>query len=264
MLSPEQITARRGKLTGSRVAVLMNGDARGVMNLWLELTGDPDFVPEDLSQVWPVRLGECTEALQLAWYEMKNGAPLSRVGEVVVHPDYTWAAATLDAFDDILRCPLECKHVGGREPLEVIIERYAPQTQWQMFVTGASQCALSVIMGASQPIVEYLERDDKYVEEMVMRGAKFMKFVERKIPPVALPPVPAPIIADKSYDMSEYPNWQAAAEQWIQTYGAAQSAKDAEKTLKNLVPEDAKKAFGSGVRITRDRVGRLSLREETL
>jgi len=35
MLSPEQIEARRGKLTASRVACLMNGDEQAVYNLWL-------------------------------------------------------------------------------------------------------------------------------------------------------------------------------------------------------------------------------------
>jgi len=261
MLSPEQITARHGKLTASRVAVLMNGDARGVLRLWQELTDDPAFVPEDLSRIWPVQLGTATEQLQLDWFEQKNRLPVIQRGYVIVHEDYPWAACTLDGW--CMEYPLEVKHVGGREPLEVIVERYQPQMQWQMFVTGAKQCALSVIMGASEPIVEYIERDEDYIAEMVKRGEQFMTFVEKRIQPVALPPVAAPIVAAAEYDMGELPQWQAAADQWKQTYGAAQSAKDAERILKNLVPEDAKKCFGAGVRITRDRVGRLSLREET-
>jgi hypothetical protein len=36
---------------------------------------------------------------------------------------------------------------------------------------------------------------------------------------------------------------------------------DAAKVLKSLVPPDARKAFGYDVQITRDRAGRLSLRE---
>src|SRR5580765_5201944 len=161
MLNAEQIAARTGKLTGSRIACLMQGDAEKIMQLWLEMTDDPSFVPEDLSRVWPVRLGECTEQLQLDWYELKNAA-VTRRGEVVIHPRYPWAAATLDGWIDDLDCPIECKHVGGREPLEVIIERYWPQMGWQMECTGAQQCALSVIMGANEPIVEFIPRDDGY------------------------------------------------------------------------------------------------------
>jgi hypothetical protein len=125
MLSAEQIKTRRGKLTGSRIACLMKGDAKAIHELWLEMTDDPSFVPEDLSRVWPVRLGECTEQLNCDWYQLKNNSALTRRGEVVVHHKFPWAAVTLDAWIEVLNCPLEAKHVGGREPLEVIIERYA-------------------------------------------------------------------------------------------------------------------------------------------
>ena len=40
----------------------------------------------------------------------------------------------------------------------------------------------------------------------------------------------------------------------------ADECTNAEKILKHLMPEDAKKALGHGVQITRDRVDRLSLR----
>ena len=135
MLSPTQLAARENKLTASRVAALMTGNADKILNLWRELVGDPAFVPEDLSDVWPVRLGEATEHLNVAWYAKKHGE-VSRKGEVVVgNPD--WMAATLDGWDVARGCPLEAKHVGGREPLETIISRYQSQMHWQMMVTDA-------------------------------------------------------------------------------------------------------------------------------
>jgi hypothetical protein len=261
MLSPVQLKAREGKLTASRVAVLMKGDAEGIMQLWLEMTGDPSFVPVDLSHVWPVRLGEATEQLQLDWYSDKNAQIVSRRGEVCIHSRHDWAACTLDGWIDELQCPLEVKHVGGREPLEVIIERYVPQTQWQMLCTYADQCALSVIMGASEPIVEWLPRDQAYIDIMIERGQQFMQHVKNKTPPVALAPVAAPIDASKVYDLSSNEKWQKSAAQWLQVFGAAQSARDHEKILKSLVPDDAKKCTGAGIVITRDRAGRLSLRQ---
>ena len=153
--------------------------------------------------------------------------------------------------------PLEAKHVGGREPIEIIIERYQPQMQWQMFVTGASQCALSVIMGASEPIVEFIPRDDNYIAEMVKRGEQFMAHVRNRTPPVVLDAVPAPIDASRVYDMAADNVWGDQAAIWLDTRSAA-----SEKVLKSRVPEDAKKCFGHGVRITRDRASRLSLRED--
>ena len=257
-MSPEQRAKRAGKLTASRVACLMTGDASAILRLYQEMIGEE--TPEDLSHVWAVRLGEATEQLNLDWYEM-NGSPVTHRGEVVTHPNYCWAAATIDGWDDVLGCPIECKHVGGREPLEVVIDRYQPQMQWQMECTGATQCALSVIMGANAPVVEYIERDSGYAAEMVKRGKQFMDCVAAGCPPVTLDPMPPPVDASKIYDMAGNNSWAASAADWIETRPAAERCRDAEKILKAIVPADAKKCHGHGVQITRDRAGRLSLRK---
>jgi predicted phage-related endonuclease len=259
MLTADQIEKRKGKLTASRVACLMTGNAEQILQLYEEMIGArPE---EDLSQVWAVRLGESTEALQLEWYQLKNPHLLGRQGEVVVHPQHEWAACTLDGWDFELQCPVEVKHVGGREPLEVVIDRYQPQLQWQMEVSGAKQCALSVIMGASEPIIEYIDRDAEYAHEMVHRGAQFMRHVNKRIPPVILEAIAPPDhSAMRTVDMNGNNAWANSAVRWLDTRQQAQGNKDAEKVLKSMVPGDAKKCHGHGVQITRDRAGRLSLR----
>jgi hypothetical protein len=258
MLNASQIAQRENKLTASRVACLMTGDTDKILNLWRELVGDPEFVPEDLSGVWPVQLGSATEALNIAWYCRKYGS-VSGKGDVIVgSPE--WMAATLDGWDDARKCPIEAKHVGGREPLETIIARYQPQMHWQMMVTKSTECALSVIMGANEPIVEFIGFDKVYGDELMKRATQFWQCVENMTPPFALAPAAVPVIADKIYTMAT-PEWITNAQRWLQTCGAVETAKDAEKKLKALVPEDAKKAVGSGVQISRDRAGRLSLRQ---
>ena len=258
MLNSAQIAARKGKLTASRIACLMTGDAAAIMRLYQEMIGEAE--PEDLSKVWPVRLGEATEQLQLDWYEQKNSTIVTRRGELVASLWQEWAAATLDGWIDSLECPIEVKHVGGREPLETIVERYQPQMQWQMYVTASDECALSVIMGSSEPIVEFIPRAQGYIDEMIRRGEQFMSFVARRVPPVVLPAVAAPIDASKTYDMTGNNAWAASAADWLTNAEAADVCKMAEKVLKALVSSDAKKCHGHGVQITRDRAGRLSLR----
>ncbi len=95
-LTAAQIAARAGKLTASRVACLMTGDAPKIMALYREMLGEGE--PENLDHVWPVRLGSATEQLQLDWFQEKNGLPVTRRGEVAVHPEHTWAACTLDGW----------------------------------------------------------------------------------------------------------------------------------------------------------------------
>lgn len=262
MLTAAQLEARRGKLTASKVGCLMRSEADKIHRLWLEMTGQEQ--EEDLSRIWAVRLGQATEQLQLDWFEEKNQVPVTRRGEVVVHPRHDMFAATLDGWiTDPPGCPLEAKHVGGREPLEVVIERYQPQLHWQMCCTNTTQCALSVIQGASEPIVEYIDIDHAYAGELMNRGLLFMHHVKSRTPPVILPPAPPPVSQWKDYDMSENGAWEMYAGIWTQTRGAAESCEEAAKILKSLVPADAKKAYGHGARISRNRAGNLSLRMDS-
>ena len=258
MLSPDQIAARDNKLTASRVACLMTGDQEAIVNLWREMVGDPDYVPEDLSGVWAVQLGSHTESINLDWFERKHGI-VSRRGEVVTHAN-GWAACTLDGWSEKYSCPVECKHVGGREPIETIHARYQPQMHWQMFVCGAKQCAPSIIMGAAEPAVDFIPWDAAYVRELVDRATAFMRHVWDLTPPFALAPVAAPVKAEKTYDMAGNNAWAAHSATWVTTRQARKDNEAAEKELKALVPADAARCFGHSCEIKRDRAGRLSVR----
>jgi hypothetical protein len=259
MLTKTQIEARDGKLTASRVACLMTGDESEILTLWREMIGDPNVQHEDLSGVWPVQLGSHTESLNLDWFERKKG-PVSRHGEVVLHKN-GWAACTLDGWSDLHGCPVECKHVGGREPLETIITRYQPQMHWQMIVTGAKECALSVIMGANEPIVEHIQFDKDYAAELWSRAERFMECVRSLTAPVSVSAVAAPVKAEKAYDFSTNNHWCSEAVTFIKNRTAAKDFTAAEKALKGLVPADAARVTGGGIECRRDRANRLSIKE---
>jgi hypothetical protein len=184
LLTPEQLAARAGKLTASAVGALMNGPGSKITALWRELIGDPGYCRENLSGVWPIALGEATEALNIDWYERKTGNAVTRRGEVVIHPQRPWAACTLDGWVAALACPIECKHVGGREPFVRILERYRPQMHWQMAVTRSVTCVFSVIEAANPPRVVMVECDDGYMAELMARAEAFMACVDSLTPPL--------------------------------------------------------------------------------
>lgn len=260
ILSPEQHAKRKGRLTGSRIGVLMTGDIEGILQLYRELIGEA--VEEDMTNVWPVQLGACTEGLNLDWYERRQRNEVTRRGEVVISPEFDWAACTLDGWDAALRCPIECKHIGGREPIERVVERYQPQMQWAMMVTGAKTCAFSVIVGANEPTVDYVDRDDAYITEMVSRAEGFMLCVALRRPPVELPAAPPPGDPTKIINMTGNNEWAFHAGVFIDCQEAADSYDDSKGVLKKLMPADAKRAFGHGVYVLRDRAGRLHVRGE--
>ncbi len=260
-LTEKQHKAREGKLTGSRIAALMNGKAEDVHRLWLEMTGQAK--EPDLSNVWPVQLGLTTESLNLDWAEHKLGEQIVGRGAFIQHPAISWAGVTLDGRGLQSMTPIETKHCGGYEPLDTIIDRYQPQMQWIMECTETTECALSVIFGANEPIIEFIPRDAEYAAEIVRRGWQFMRHVMDHTLPIELPKVSPPIVPSKSYDMTGSNIWASSASVWLETKDAADRCKGAEKDLKGLVSADAKECSGHGVIVKRDRAGRLSLRAQS-
>jgi len=260
-LTAAQLATRLNYLTASEVACLMTGDQPKIMNLWYGKVGDPRFVVDDLSNVWAVLLGSWTEPLHLDWYARKTGHPVSRRGEVVVHRDHPWAACTLDGWDDMIPAPIEVKHVGGREPLSKIVDRYQPQLHWQMIVTGRNQAILSVIEGANEPVWQEIPLDEAYADELWRRAEAFWACVEDLRPPFSVPPAAPPIPATRIIDFTGNTSWADFAISWRENLPAKKLAIIAEGALKALVPDDAAKCHGHGVVITRNRAGSLSLRE---
>lgn len=263
-LTAAQITARDGKLTASRVGVLMSGNAEKILNLWMEIVGDPSFVPEDLSAVWPVQLGSHTESLHLDWMERHQGYALSRRGEVVVHPELSWAACTLDAWQESLPGPVECKHVNNYAKLDEVRARYMPQLHWQMLCTGKTQSVLSVIIGANEPVQETVVLDAEYAAELMGRAVQFWRCVETLTPPVALPGIAAPVPPDQMREISMHESnaWAEHASIWIANKDAAKAFEGSAKEIKALVPSDVRKATGRGIAVSRSKNGSLTIRGE--
>ena len=261
-LTAEQLRLRKGKLTASRVKVLMDGGDQELYDLWRELTGDPSYEQPDLSGIWAVRLGEATETLNLDWYEHRTGRPLTRRGEVVTSQERPWAAATLDGFDASRPdgpAVVETKHVVGFEPFETIVARYMPQVHWQMYVTGAPLAVLSVIEGARVPRFEEVPLDLAYLAELLRRAHLLWQCVETLTPPVVLPPVEPPKPAIREVDMASNREWLDFAGSWIRNRDAAKEFDKAAKELKKLAPADAKRVHGHGVEVKRSSNGALRI-----
>jgi len=261
MLTDAQKVAREGKLTASRIGALVSGDKQKVLDLWKEMIGDQGYVEPDLSDVWPVQLGIATEDLNLRWYSKKTGNSLSKKGDVIVHPDYDWAAATLDAYDDILQCPVEAKCVGGWEKTDTVIQRYMPQLQWQCEVMQSKQCAISIIAGAAEPYVEYVNYDKDYADELMARAHRFMNHVWMMTEPVVIEPAPVYVPFEHMRELNLTTNnaYAEAADDWLLNKGAAAKFTKAADDIKGMVPADVKRIFGRGLQAKRSKNGSIRI-----
>lgn len=260
-LTPEQIEARKGKLTASSIGSLVSGDKQRILNLWREMVGDPAYVEPDFSDNWPVRLGETTEQLNLDWYEKKTGDILTKRGEVIIHPDYDWAAATLDGYDPVVCCPVETKHVGGWEKTDTIVQRYMPQMHWQMECTRSKKCAISIIAGAAEPYIEYVNYDKDYADELMARAHRFMNHVWMMTEPVVIEPAPVyvPFEHMKELNLTTNNAYAEAADDWLLNKGAAEKFTKAVENIKGMVPSDVKRVFGRGIQAKRSKNGSIRI-----
>lgn len=260
-LTPEQIEARKGKLTASSIGTLVSGDKDRILNLWREMIGDPAYVEPDFSDNWQVQLGSVTEGLNLDWYEKKKGVVLERRGAVVVHPDYDWAAATLDGYDPVSGCPVETKHVSGWEKTDTIVQRYMPQMHWQMECTKSRQCAISIIAGAAEPYVEYINYDKDYADELMARAHRFMNHVWMMTEPVHIEqaPVYTPVEHMRELNLTTNNAYADAAQRWIANKKGAADFKKADEEIKEMVPPDVKRIYGHFLQAKRAKNGSIRI-----
>ena len=306
-LSKEQREARKGKLTASAVGLLMEGDDAKIYNLWCELTDHPDYTKESLDDVWPVQLGSHTELLSLNWYSRtkgygplikkavietdENGSlvvthlelypenPIKSMGDLIVHPQYDWAAATLDAYDskEGVNLVVECKHCGNFRKEQDIITKYMPQLHWQMFVKGTKEIILRVIIGANEPKDIQIAWDDFYWATLWDRAQKFWEQVKTKTPPargqqsvgvVFEPSKYRTIDLDKDFDNH---NWSGdmvvQLDIWIETQKQAERNDKAKAEIKKILPADVGTLIhiheeGKGrVKVKRNKAGAVSIEE---
>jgi predicted phage-related endonuclease len=261
-LTDRQKLARQGKITASRIGVLMSGDARAIYDLWLELTGDPSFEPPDFSNVWAIQLGNATEKFHLDWIERSLGL-INERGKSHQHPKVSWALATLDGWIVNERIAVEAKHTGGFEPMDTIIDRYMPQMHWTMWCTETEEIAFSVIMGAKEPKPLIIKFDHGYMAELIERGEEFIDHVHNLTEPVANPYLkpPKPVFS-RSIDMSGNNEWGFHASGWLSNRVAFQKYNESATAIKNLMPSDAKEGFGHGIIVTRSKAGALTIKPE--
>lgn len=258
MLTPEAIKERRKGLGGSDAGKIVSGDWH---TLWLDKTGRSEA--EDLSGVWPVQLGNCTESLNLEWYARKTGHLVTRLGEVVICPEYPILRCTLDGFDEGDGLVIQAKHVNGFSKIEDVRARYEPQVRHEMIVCGAERGILSVIIGSNEPVLELIEHDEFWANDYIDRCHQFWRYVEKdEEPPQGKPleAAPAPIVM-RTVDMSGSNAWASGAADWLNHGAAAKLFEAAKSDLKKFMLPDMKEAFGHGVRAVRSRNGSISIKE---
>lgn len=251
---------RRAGIGGSDATTLMSGDAERILALWEIKTGKRE--PEDLDDVFEVALGTYTEAFNRWWFAKTTFLPVVAAGEFRQSLTRPWMVANLDGevvLDNHASAVFEAKHVGSRNTMASVVERYQPQLHHNMIVCGFQRAYLSVIIGNTYDWVQ-VDYNREYAEKLIEVEAEFWECVRLGMPPSERAEPVAPPPATRVIDMTGSNEWAAAASDWMANEQASKTFDAAAKSLRELVPADARSCAGHGIRIDRDKRRALRIR----
>ena len=253
------VTDRRSFIGGSDARIIMGDDEDKLVRLWREKRGE--VAPQDLSEDLIVQLGTITEDLNRRWYERHSGHIVEDVQRKARHPVHKWMGATLDGLVQQTGTVFEAKFMlPWNFSEEAAAEKHMAQLQHNMWVVAARSAVLSIITGGGKWVEIRVHADPLYQHLLLTAERKFWRCVQTGEPP-SLFGIEAPrprLEAVKVVDMGPSNSWAELAAAYLRTRAAHQDHESAKADLKKLVPEDAKEAFGHGIRAKRSKSGAIS------
>ena len=174
------------------------------------------------------------------------------------HPVNRWMGATLDGMVAAEGAVFEAKFMlPWSFSKEAAAEKHMAQLQHNMWVTNARLAALSVITGGGKWVKLTLSADPLYQHLLLTAERKFWRCVENGEPPrlFGIEPSRPRLAAVRVVDMSGSNSWTEFAAIFTDTRQAFLEHEKSKTELKGLMPEDAKEAFGHGVKAKRSKSG---------
>lgn len=259
---------RKASLGGSCAMRVMDGDWH---SLWMEKVGYSEG--SDLSDVLPVQLGVWTEEFNIKWFEklMQVECYQGNLGSHEQRYHYKWenvpCRATLDAEFMMRgeRYGLECKHTNERATMRKQLERYMPQLQMYLEISGVSAMYFANIFGNSRYEYVKVSKNEEFIRRMFVHLKEFWGYVERQEePPHAMPHLSAsidqvPINDMVARDASTDNYFNVIAAEYISTKEAAKQHASAAKDLKAMVGTDEREVYSDTLSVKRDARGSLRI-----
>ena len=271
-MDKKSLSARKKKLGGSEINIIASGNKEKIQNLFLEKTEQKE--PDDLTLIWPVIMGHITETVNLEWTAHYLQTTINMRQQVIEGNKNPFMRCTLDGVIENYKNKLaviDAKFTLGRpvkdeawgDVIPRLIRYYAPQLHWNAYLLQeyldkpVEYGLLSFIRGGDKPILEEMQIDTAYQEELIELGKYFMNCVDLGFEPDEIPTTTdfVPQADLVPVDMESDDRWRSFALQIIQTAGANKIFKESSDNIKKLVPPNASEATGHGVKIKVQRNG---------
>tara|TARA_R100000388_G_scaffold95006_1_gene85221 strand:- start:6646 stop:7485 length:840 start_codon:yes stop_codon:yes gene_type:complete len=252
---------RKGFIGGSDLYTILNGN-------WAELydikVGDKE--PEDLSHIFKVQLGTFTEKFNINWFCKTTG----------LHAEYT-QPLQIETIDGVpYRCTadalvrrkntneqfsiLECKHVGGFQKTEDVIQTYMPQIQAYMRMWNVQYGYMSLIVGNNYAYHK-IEFDSSYWNKLHTLVVRFWKHVVDKSRPetdasqeISIKDIKIDDLVARDASSENFFTEQSAI--YIDMQDSAKRYEDAKLGLLSCLQDNEREVFNDVISVKRNKRGR--------
>lgn len=247
-------------IRGSDMVSIMSGKWNELYNIKIGKIGRLD-----LSHEFRVQLGIETENFNLMWSQRAF--------------DYEWSAqkrfemsygsipfqGTVDGYDKDKKIIIECKHTHGMNTMENMINFYMPQIQFYLYISGAEQCLLSVILGNRYEAV-IIDESKLYQNDMLDKVKAFWEYVVHRQEPEDVYLRTSQAIKDAikidgktRRDVSKSNSFTQATDTYIQLEASAKKFESAKKLLKEEIKPDESEVYNDVLSIKRDKRGSIRI-----
>ena len=253
---------RRKTIGGSCALRIMDGDWH---SLWLDKMGYRER--DDLSDVLPVQLGIWTEQFNINWFRKDMDVTVNEQ----VRYNYNWngvpCRGTLDGEFMLngVRTGLEVKHTFEMNTMRKQLERYMPQLQLYLEVSGMEHIYFANLFGNRRYEYVKVARDEGYLQRMHIHLKEFWQYVvDEKEPPLSMPYITASIDQIAIDDMvsrnaATDNEFQYQAHEYVSTMQAAKEHEAAKKNLKQMVASNEREVYSDILAVKRASNGSLRI-----
>jgi len=250
--TPEWLKWRRGKLTATDACVLMNGIHFGktILDLYNEKTNDLE-IPD--SSNYAMRRGVELEPLALAKFEAETGYLMTP--RVMVHPKFEWMSASLDGYEIEGKCAVELKCPGKEDHAlalkGIVPEKYVPQLQHQMLVTGLEEIYYMSYVSDSDFTIFKVKKDHDYTAKLIQAELDFWQRVLDRNPPEPTNRDSAEIDSlEWEYASRQYQMWDSEEKKLQDRIDVIKSEKEFYKN-RLIALADNRSVHGAGIKLSK-------------
>jgi len=247
-------------IRGSDMVSIMTGKWNELYNIKIGKLGR-----KDLSHEFHVLLGVETENFNLMWSQRAF--------------DYEWSAqkrfemsygsipfqGTVDGYDKDKHMIIECKHTHGMNTMENMINYYMPQIQFYLYISGAEQCLLSVILGNRYEAV-IIDESKLYQNDMLDKVKAFWEYVVHRQEPEDVYLRTSQAIKDAikidgktKRDVSKSNSFTEACTNYLLHEDTAKLFEKAKKQLKEEIKPDEAEIYNDVLSVKRDKRGSIRI-----